>query len=105
MSAALTALLVGFLLTCWLACGALLARAAYQAHLRGIARVRAAQARQDARERFIAALQDPARRPLWLNPPSQVPPQPGPSWHRHGHHDCPDGPDAHEDYCLNGRQE
>jgi hypothetical protein len=24
---------------------------------------------------------------------------------RHGHHDCPDGPDAHEDYCLNGRQE
>lgn len=22
-----------------------------------------------------------------------------------GHYDCPDGPDAHEDYCLNGRQE
>jgi pimeloyl-ACP methyl ester carboxylesterase len=24
---------------------------------------------------------------------------------RHGHADCPDGPDTHEDYCLNGRQE
>ncbi len=23
---------------------------------------------------------------------------------RHGHDDCPDGPDAHEDSCLNGRQ-
>ena len=23
----------------------------------------------------------------------------------HGHADCPDGPDAHEDFCLNGRQE